>query len=96
MIGESRALQDYIVLTATPETATFASAFQPLTNSENERFCKRQYLEYYAAVSTGEIIRNASEEAETPFFQFDSDTALPDDLHRLLAAVHDIGEPADP
>ncbi|GAM88950.1 hypothetical protein ANO11243_069840 [Dothideomycetidae sp. 11243] len=86
---------DDIVANVTPETATFANTLLPFVQEENHRLYERQLIEVYAAISPDQEIRNASEEAQGLFSDFDAEFALRDDFYRLVKAVRDKNEGLD-
>lgn len=91
-LAAAKAVQDAIVSSVTAETAIFANTLLPLVKEENQRLYDRQLIEFYAFVSIDEKVREASLKAAQLFSEFDSETAMRDDLYNLVVAVRDKNE----
>jgi metallopeptidase MepB len=96
LIERSRSLQDQIVSTVQPDTATFANALLLQAQDENDMALETHILGFYQAVSTNPALRNASSEAEKLLNDFSIESAMREDLFRLVEATLKKNEPLDP
>ncbi|OXV06825.1 hypothetical protein Egran_05408 [Elaphomyces granulatus] len=96
LIERSRSLQDQIVSTVQPDTATFANTLLLQAQDENDMALETHILGFYQAVSTNPALRNASSEAEKLLNDFSIESAMREDLFRLVEATLKKNEPLDP
>lgn len=64
VIEKSKALEDKIVASITPEIATFQNVIQPLCDDSSEMSTETHILGFYQYVSPDKALRDASSEAE--------------------------------
>jgi metallopeptidase MepB len=96
LIERSRELQDQVVARVPPESAAFDAVVRPLIHDENAMSLQSHILCFFQAVSTDPALRNASSEAEKLFDDFAIESAMREDLYRLVDAVLRKNEPLDP
>lgn len=87
MIEKLRSVQDRIVETVQPETATFANTLAPLTQAENEKLSTLCLVSFYADVSADEELREASAEAERLIKEFEIESDMREDVFTVIDAV---------
>ena len=92
LIEQSRKTQDSIVANVKPESATFNKVLLPLAHDENTLALETHILGFYQAVSTDAKLRDASTEAEKLMDDFAIESAMREDLFRLVDAVVKAGE----
>lgn len=87
LIETSRKVQDEVTRTVQPETATFANTLLPLAYNENRMALESHIIKFYQAVSSDSALRDASNEAKKLFSDYDTETAMREDLFVLIDAV---------
>ena len=87
LIERSRQVQNQIVENVQPDAATFANVLLPLAHVENTMALKVHILVFYKAVSTDPKLRDASAEAQNLLDNFAIETAMHEDLFKLVDAV---------
>ncbi|KAL2012533.1 hypothetical protein VTN00DRAFT_58, partial [Thermoascus crustaceus] len=95
LIERSRKIQDQVA-SLEPEAATFANVMLPLAQDENIMALESHILGFYQAVSTDQELRDASTEAEKLMDDFAIESAMREDVYRLVDAVLKKGEKLDP
>ncbi len=95
LIKQSRKVQNQIVESVQASTATFANTLLPLAQDENERKKQAHVLEFYQNVSSNEELRAASREMEGLLKDFAIETAMREDLYKLVEAVLEKNEELD-
>ncbi|KAM5434775.1 metalloendopeptidase [Microsporum ferrugineum] len=96
LIELSRAVQDGVANNVTAETATFDKVILPLARDENTMALESHILGFYQSVSTDSKLRDASTEAERLMNDFGIESAMREDLYRLVDAAVKKGEKLDP
>jgi metallopeptidase MepB len=96
LIERSRKAQDYIVDGVTPDTATFANVLVPLAHTENTMAVEANILGFYKHVSPDSRLRDASSKAQKLLDDFAIETAIREDLYKLVDAVLEKKEDFDP
>lgn len=87
LIETSRKAQNDVVSSVTPESASFASVLKPLAQDENVMALEAHILSFYQAVSTDQELRNASSKAEELMDEFFIETAMREDVFKLVDAA---------
>lgn len=96
LIESSRKVQDEVVGKVTSETASFGSVVKPLAQDENVMALESHILCFYQAVSTEQQLRDASSKAEELMDEFFIETAMREDVFRLVDAALKKDEKLDP
>lgn len=96
LCGRTRKLIDKIVADVTPETATFENVLKPIIEDENNTQLTSRLLCFYQAVSTDDKLRDASSKAEEILDEFNIETAMREDIFKLVDAVYKRGDKLDP
>ncbi|GAM37137.1 Prd1 homolog [Talaromyces pinophilus] len=96
LIARSRKAQDDVANGVKPEDATFANALLPLAHDENAMTLEAHIIGFYQAVSTDQKLRDASSEAEKLLDDFGIETAMREDLFKLVDAALKKNEELDP
>lgn len=96
LIDGSRKVQDAVVGQVTPETASFGSVVKPLAQDENVMALESHILCFYQAVSTEQELRDASSKAEELMDEFFIETAMREDVFKLVDAALKKDEELDP
>lgn len=87
LIENSRQVQDQLVKTTGPDSATFATVLLPLAHAKNTMATESARLIFYKSVSADEDLRDASRKAQTLLDDFAVETAVNEGLFRLIEAV---------
>ncbi|KAL7273782.1 metalloendopeptidase [Rhizina undulata] len=87
IIKESRELQDKLAKEVSPETATFDNVVKVLGEEENDMGLEVAILGFYQYVSTNKALRDASSEAEKLLDDFGIESAMREDIYKLVSAV---------
>ncbi|PQE24948.1 metallopeptidase protein [Rutstroemia sp. NJR-2017a WRK4] len=95
LLDQSRKTQASIIESVDPSTATFANTLQPLAQDENIRQKESHVLEFYQHVSPNEELRAASRQVESVFKDFAIETAMREDIFKLIEAVSAKNEDLD-
>ncbi|KAG4435015.1 hypothetical protein IFR05_009504 [Cadophora sp. M221] len=95
LIDHCRKAQDAVANSVRPEKATFANVLLPLVQSGNALKVESHILQFYQHVSPDKEIRDASGEAEKLLNDFNIETAMREDLYRLVDAVANKNEQLD-
>ncbi|KAI1945856.1 metalloendopeptidase [Ophidiomyces ophidiicola] len=96
LIARSRKVQDDVVGNVTLDTATFEQVLRPLATDENVMALESHILGFYQSVSTDAKLRDASTEAEKLMDDFGIESAMREDLFKLVDAVLKKSEKLDP
>jgi metallopeptidase MepB len=88
LIQKSRQAQDRIISEVQPDTATFENVLVPLAHAENELAAESHTLVFYKNVSPDPAIRNASRGVKNLLDDFTVETAMREDLFKLVDAVY--------
>jgi metallopeptidase MepB len=89
-------VQDLVVLNVKPDSATFNNVLLPLAHAENAMILEAHTLIFYKDVSADPDLRNASSKAKNLLDDFAIETAMREDLFRLVDAVLRKTENIDP
>ena len=87
LLERSKALQDKIVKEVTPETAEFNNVELPFAHDENTLCLESHILGFYQAVSTDAKLRDASTEADKKMEDFSIESAMREDVFKLVDAA---------
>jgi metallopeptidase MepB len=87
LIERSRKVQTQVAENVQPDAATFANVLLPLAHVENAMALEAHILGFYKAVSTDSKLRDASSEAQKLLNDFAIETAMHEDLYKLVDAV---------
>ncbi|KAH0363029.1 zincin, partial [Aureobasidium melanogenum] len=87
LIEQSRKVQENILATVNPETATFSTVVLPLSRNQNSVSRQLPILGFYEAVSTDEKLQDASTEAKKLYAEFEIEMNTHDGLFELVDAV---------
>jgi metallopeptidase MepB len=87
LIELSRNVQDQITQNVHPDKATFANTLRPLVHAENSMQSESHILQFYQDVSSDPKLRDASGEADKLLKDFRTESAMREDLYRLVDAV---------
>ena len=87
LIEQSRRVQNEVIQTVQPKTATFTNVLLPLAQNENRVAQEWHVIRSYESLSPDPILRDASTEAKRLFDEFAIETALREDLFLLVDAV---------
>ncbi|KAI9732964.1 MAG: hypothetical protein M1818_007397 [Claussenomyces sp. TS43310] len=96
LIEHSRKAQNYIAENVKPDEATFANVLLPIVYAENDMAKEAHILGFYKFVSPDPKLRNASTEAQKLLDDFALQTAMREDLFRLVDSVLRKDEDLDP
>jgi len=96
IIKSSRTIQDKVVAEIKPEAATFANVLRPLAQDENVMALEAHILGFYQAVSTDQKLRDASSKAEELMDEFFIESAMREDIFKLVDAALNKKENIDP
>ncbi|EGE08205.1 hypothetical protein TEQG_07263 [Trichophyton equinum CBS 127.97] len=96
LIELSRAIQDGVAKNVTAETASFDKVVLPLARDENTMALESHILGFYQSVSTDSKLRDASTEAERLMNDFGIESAMREDLYKLVDAAVKKKEKLDP
>jgi metallopeptidase MepB len=86
-INQNKKVQDDIVNSVTLETAVFDNVLLPGARDDNKMSLETHILGFYQAVSTDQKLRDASSEAEKEMDDFGIESAMREDLFKLVDAV---------
>ncbi|KAH0341630.1 zincin, partial [Aureobasidium melanogenum] len=87
LIAQLRKIQETIVATVDPETATFSNVLLPLSRNQNSVSRILPILGFYEAVSTDEKLQDASTEAKKLFAEFEIEMNTNEGMFALVDAV---------
>ncbi|KAH0345824.1 zincin, partial [Aureobasidium melanogenum] len=87
LIEQSRKVQETILASVKPETATFSTVILPLARNQDSVSCQLPILGFYEAVSEDEKLQGASTEAKKLYADFEIETNTHEDMFRLVDAV---------
>ncbi|KAF4632089.1 hypothetical protein G7Y89_g6028 [Cudoniella acicularis] len=96
LIEQSLKVQHQIIESVQPATATFANTLLPLVQDENNRKKEAHVLQFYQNVSSDEELRASSSKMESLLNDFSIETAMREDLYKLIKAVVEKNENLDP
>ncbi|KAL2857066.1 peptidase family M3-domain-containing protein [Aspergillus pseudoustus] len=96
LIETSRKVQDGVVANIALESADFASVLKPLALDENVNGLESSILGFYQAVSTEQVLRDASSKAEELMDEFWIESSMREDIFKLVDAVLKKNESLDP
>lgn len=92
LIKQSKKVQETILATVTPETATFSTVILPLARNQNLVSRRLPILSFYEAVSPDESLQDASTQAKNLYADFDIEANTHKGLFELVDAVVDKNE----
>ncbi|KAI9799401.1 MAG: hypothetical protein M1833_004101 [Piccolia ochrophora] len=95
IIESSRRLQDDLASKITPESASFDDVLLPLAHDENDMAIESHILCFFQAVSADKSLRDASTQAEELFNDFDIESAMREDIFKLVDSILKKGEKLD-
>ena len=96
LIERARALQDKTVNEVTTDSASFKNTVLPIAQDDNHMALETHIVGFHQAVSTDAKLRDASTEAEKALDDFGIETAMREDVFRLVDAALNKKEPLDP
>ncbi|THY83277.1 metallopeptidase MepB, partial [Aureobasidium pullulans] len=96
LITQTRKVQEHILSTVTPETATFANVILPLAHNQNSVSRESPVLGFYEAASTDPGLREASTQAKKLYADFEIETKTHEGLFELVDAVAKKNEHLEP
>lgn len=96
VVRQLRKVQDAIIEKVTPESATIVNTFIPLARADNARVMQNCIYHVLKDVSTDEAVRDAAAKAENRLNEFSVESAMREELFKLLDAVLRKNEPTDP
>jgi Zn-dependent oligopeptidase len=96
LIERSCKAQEQITRSVQPHTATFANVLLPLAHIENAMALEAYVFGFYKVVSTDSKLRDASSEAQKLLEDFSIETAMHENLYKLVDAVLKKNEDLDP
>ncbi|SPO05170.1 related to PRD1 - proteinase yscD [Cephalotrichum gorgonifer] len=89
IIAKTRALEDRLAETLTPETATFSNLVAPLTADDTTAGSRTSILTLPASVSPDKALRDAAREAQRLLSKAATEGLARIDIASLVSAVHD-------
>jgi len=95
IIERARNLEDSLVKNIKPADATFANVLLPMAHDENDMGLDVPTLGFYQSVSANKALRDASREADQLFSDYGIDSAMREDVFKLVDAVSKAGERLD-
>lgn len=96
LIDRSRSLMDKIAAEIKPADATFENVLLPMARDDDDMGLKAHIIGFYKSVSTNAELRAKANDAEQLMDKFGTETALREDIYRLVDAVKAKGEKLDP
>ncbi|KAJ5984603.1 hypothetical protein N7481_006702 [Penicillium waksmanii] len=96
IIKTSRGVQDQVVGSVQANNATFANVLGPLSQDENVMALEAHILGFYQAVSVDQKLRDASSKAEELMDEFFIESAMREDIFKLVAEALNKNEPLEP
>ncbi|KAF2403440.1 metallopeptidase [Trichodelitschia bisporula] len=96
LIAENKALEDELVKDIKPEDATFANVCLPQARHENEAALEDHILGFYQSVATDAALRDASTAALKEMDESSIESAMREDIFKLVAGVANRKEALDP
>ncbi|THY38769.1 metallopeptidase MepB, partial [Aureobasidium pullulans] len=96
LITQTRKVQEHILSTVTPETATFDNVILPLAHNQNSVSRELPVLGFYEAVSTDPGLSEASTQAKKLHADFELETKTHEGLFELVDAVAKKNEHLEP
>ena len=96
IIKTSRGVQDQVVGSVQAENATFANVLGPLAQDENVMALEAHILGFYQAVSIDQKLRDASSKAEELMDEFFIESAMREDIFKLVDAALKKNESLEP
>ncbi|KAA8646894.1 M3 family metallopeptidase [Aspergillus tanneri] len=96
LIETSRKAQDAVVSNVKSDSATFDSVLKTLAHDENLMALESHILSFYQAVSTEQALRDASSKAEEMMDNFFIESAMREDIFKLVDAVLNKNETLHP
>ena len=88
LLDKSRELQDKIVADIKPDDATFENTLLPMAHDENTMGLETHIIGFYQSVSTNQDLRNASTEAEKQMDDFSIESAMREDVFKVVDAAY--------
>ena len=95
IIDVSRKIQNKLVADIKPEDATFENTLIPLAHDENQSALESRILGFYQAVSAQQGLRDASTKADQMLDEFGIESAMREDIYKLVEAVYKREEKLD-
>lgn len=96
IIKTSRGVQDQVIGSVQATNATFANVLGPLSQDENVMALEAHILGFYQAVSVDQKLRDASSKAEELMDEFFIESAMREDIFKLVAEALNKNEPLEP
>ncbi|PQE04490.1 Metallopeptidase protein [Rutstroemia sp. NJR-2017a BVV2] len=96
LLDQSRKIQTSVIESVDPSTATFANTLLLLARDENIGQKEAHVLEFYQHLSPNEELRAASRQVEGLFKDFSIETAMREDIFKLIEAVSAKNEDLEP
>lgn len=88
LIESAREAQDHVAHTASLNSVTIENVLLPLALAENCLLSGSKLLQFHRFVSVDSAIREASAQAESMFKQFAAETAMREDIFKLVDALN--------
>ncbi|KAL6923116.1 hypothetical protein FSST1_000390 [Fusarium sambucinum] len=89
LISTTKALEDSLVASLTPSTATFSSLLMPVLNDDHAISKKTLLIRLFSSVSEDKELRDASRTAEEMLLKANSAVLMRKDVAALVKAVYD-------
>ncbi|KAI9741667.1 MAG: hypothetical protein M1834_000051 [Cirrosporium novae-zelandiae] len=96
LIEKSRKLQDQLASNITEKDAAFNNVVLPMAYDENAMGLAIPIIGFYQAVSTSQELRDSSTEAEKLLDDFSIESAMREDIYKLVDAALKKAEKLDP
>ena len=96
LILKSRSMQDAIVKHIQPNSARFGNTVEMMAQDENDASLESHILGFYNAISTDKALRDASTEAEKLMDDFAIESAMREDVFKLVDAAVKKNETLEP
>lgn len=88
LCDRSKGIMDQIVANIKESEANFDNVLLPMATDENEASLENRIIGFYSSVSTDKTLRDASTEAEKIMDQFAIDSAMREDVFKLVDAAY--------
>lgn len=96
LIARSRKLQDDIVKNVPPSSARFSNSMLPMAQEDNWLSTEINIIGFYQSVSTDKELRDASTEADKLIEDYGIESAMREDVFRVVDAALKANESLDP
>jgi metallopeptidase MepB len=96
LIEASKSIQDKLAAQIKAQDATFSNVLLPLAYDENNMSLSSHILGFYQAVSPAKELRDASTQADELLDEFGIESAMREDIYKLVKSVYDRKEKLEP